>query len=142
MTDADLKRKLRDLRQTERRIRRGDATPTFDEFFALNPAHVVRYPFGVLRVLDRDSRRRAIREYMSALFGDRIRSGAMDQLLQALGLPANADDDRVVREFRRLAVQIHPDTGGDEELMKELLSLYGEWRSHGRKDWIGDGKQS
>ena len=130
MDEAKLRHKLRDLRRAERRVRGSEATPTFDRYFALDEGKRVRYPFGVLTILDAESRKRVFREYLAEVFwssvaGSRRESAA---LLAALGLPRDATDDMVSHAFRVMAREIHPDVGGEDELMREPLDLYHEWQ--------------
>ena len=128
MNDAELKRKLRDLRRYERRLCGDPSAPVFREYFALEEGVPARYPFGVLRVLDDRSRARAVREYLAALFGiSHEDPPERTRLLAALDLPPDATDDMVTHAFRSLALEIHPDQGGDNELMSELAELYRRW---------------
>jgi hypothetical protein len=132
MTRDDLVRKLRDLRRLEQRLSgAGEGAPTelWCEFFSVTEGARVRYPFRMLQVFDRRSRERAFQEYLLALW---VRTGAAgpirsahDQfLLDELGLTAAARDEDVRAAFRRLALELHPDLGGDEDLMRELIERY------------------
>lgn len=140
MTAADLKRKLRDLRRLERRVRGlsdGEPTDVWRRYFSLRDGARVRYPFAMLVAFDRDTRERAFREYLVALWAHsregahrRVAdagtdaSSADDQLLAMLGLGAGADAADVRSAFRRLALEVHPDAGGDDALMRELIEKY------------------
>ncbi|MFW5813805.1 MAG: hypothetical protein ACOC6J_09215 [Spirochaetota bacterium] len=140
MTPDDLKRKLRDLRRLERRVRGlsdGEPTDVWRRYFSLSDGSRVRYPFAMLVAFDRDTRERVFREYLVALWahsgeGARGRvteaggdaSSADEQLLGMLGLGADADAADVRSAFRRLALEIHPDAGGDDSLMRELIEKY------------------
>ena len=132
MTRDELVRKLRDLRRLERRLTgAGESGPTqlWCEFFSIGEGARVRYPFRMLQVFDRQSRERAFREYLLALW---VRIGAagpvvsaQDQfLLDELGLSADARSEDVRAAFRRLALELHPDLGGEEDLMRELIERY------------------
>ena len=46
------------------------------------------------------------------------------RLLDFLGLPVTASSSEMTRRFRELAHELHPDRGGDVDLMSELLDLY------------------
>jgi len=128
--EATLRHKLRDLRRGERRVRGDEATPTFDRFFGFSEGERVRYPFGVLIVLDGESRKRVFREYLGEVFRESVAGSRREPsvLLATLGLPPDATDDMVSHAFRVMAREFHPDLGGDNELMRELLDLYHEWR--------------
>lgn len=43
---------------------------------------------------------------------------------EILGVSKNASDDEIKKAFRKLAVEHHPDRGGDEEKFKELNEAY------------------
>lgn len=131
MTRDELVRKLRDLRRLERRLTGGDpqgVTPVWDEYFSLSEGTRVRYPFRMMLIFDQASRERAIRGFLLALWvraGCSFAHGEHDQkLLDELGLRADADSETVRRAFRRLALELHPDLGGDEELMRDLIDRY------------------
>ena len=51
-------------------------------------------------------------------------------LLSALGLPPGASFDAVKSRFRELAQKYHPDHGGDQEKMIELLETYHKLAGH------------
>ncbi|MFP4549881.1 MAG: hypothetical protein ACLFNT_03675 [Spirochaetales bacterium] len=129
MTDSQLKRKLRDLRQLEQLLRGG--TPTFDEFFSLNVGAPARYPFSILLVFDDASRSIAFQEFLDALWGAEPEAAkkpndgeAFAELASYLGLSSTSSRAEVVSAFRATLKDLHPDTGGDHELAVELIRLY------------------
>ncbi len=132
MTRDRLIRKLRDLRRLERRYsgdETGGPSPLWDEFFTLQEGVRVRYPFRMLLVFDRASRDRAFREYLAALWirglaGEPSRLEHDRALLDELGLAPDTTAEEVRAAFRRLALDVHPDLGGDETLMRELIDRY------------------
>lgn len=132
MTREQLIRKLRDLRRLERRYsgdETGGPSSLWDEFFALHEGVRVRYPLRMLLVFDRASRDRAFREYLAALWirglaGEPSKLEHDRALLDSLGLAADSTDEDVRAAFRRLALEVHPDLGGDETLMRELIDQY------------------
>ncbi len=148
MRRDELVRKLRDLRRLERRLvgeETGARSPLWDEFFSLREGVPVRYPFRMLLVFDRSSRDRAFREYLATLWirgaeGEPGRFGHDRLLLDELGLPPDTSDEEVRAAFRRLALELHPDLGGEETLMRELIDRYrrssfgSPRRSSGRAD--------
>jgi hypothetical protein len=137
MTTADLKRTLRALRKLECKIRdipasdHASADLIWTEFFSTADDARVRYPFSLLIILDRPSRKRIVDEYLETvirrtlLSGERRLQGSIhSRLLDYLGLPIAAGPQEVVRRFHELAHELHPDHGGDTDLMAELLELY------------------
>ncbi len=142
MTRDQLVRKLRDLRRLERRYtgdETGGPSPLWDEFFALEEGARVRYPFCMLLVFDRASRDRAFSEYLAALWlrGMTSDSAMLEHdraLLDQLGQAADASEEEVRTAFRRLALEVHPDLGGDEALMRELIDRYRNSSYGGRRE--------
>jgi hypothetical protein len=116
----------------ERRVRSiapGGTTEIWDEFFSVDEDARVRYPLRVLLVFDRPSRERAVREYLIALWALSTHStegiSAEDlELLRMLGLPPGSSREEVRSAFRSLARELHPDLGGDEELVRRLIDRY------------------
>lgn len=128
MTSEVLKQKLRGLRALERRLRgvaAGGPTPVWKQFFAVEPGARVRYPFSILRAFDRESRQRAFREYLIALWSTGpVLDPADRELLELLGLSPGTAQEEVRTAFRAAARELHPDAGGDEELMRVLIDRY------------------
>lgn len=48
----------------------------------------------------------------------------MRDLYEILGVSRDASDEEIKRSYRRLARELHPDAGGDEERFKELTTAY------------------
>lgn len=48
----------------------------------------------------------------------------MRDLYDILGVPRDADNEAIKRAYRRMARELHPDAGGDEEAFKELTAAY------------------
>ncbi len=132
MTRDELVRKLRNLRLLERRVRGIDAggrTELWDEYFSTKEGARVRFPFRMLLVFDRESRERAFREFLLALWaresgGAGFASAQDRELLAMLGLAPDAGAEEVRTAFRSMARALHPDLGGDEVLVRELLEKY------------------
>ena len=105
----------------------------FDSFFSLDPDVRARYPFTMLLVFDDSSRAAAFRSFIDELWISRLAGGtdgaAPDRrtwLLRALDLPTDATAEQISRRFRERARELHPDLGGDHDLMVELLALRDE----------------
>jgi molecular chaperone DnaJ len=52
---------------------------------------------------------------------------------EVLGVGKSASPDEIKKAFRRLAVQHHPDRGGDEEKFKELNEAYEVLKDDGKR---------
>ncbi len=48
----------------------------------------------------------------------------MSNLYQILGLEKSASADDIKRAYKKLAVQNHPDKGGDEKKFQEISNAY------------------
>ena len=137
MTTAELKHTLRALRRLECKIRGiqpcefQSADLIWTEFFSTADDAHVRYPLSTLSVLDRPGRKRVVDEYLESVVyqtlspgGPRSKRPVSSRLLDFLGLPVTASSSEMTRRFRELAQELHPDHGGDTDLMSELLDLY------------------
>lgn len=56
----------------------------------------------------------------------------MTNLYDTLGLKKNATHDEIKRAYKQLAIQNHPDKGGDEKKFQEISNAY---------DVLGDQKK-
>lgn len=63
------------------------------------------------------------------------------KLYEALGVSQNASKEDIKRAYKKLAVQHHPDKGGDPEVFKEISNAYSilsDEEKRSRYDQIGD----
>jgi len=140
MDVATLKRKLRDLRQLERRFRGvGEGHPlVWDDYFTTREGGRARYPLKTLSVFDRESRRAVFTRYLSDVFATSLSLGSPSgrpqrlRVIHLLGLAEDASDEAIVRRFRERAKELHPDLGGDADAMVELLNHYTAMRAADR----------
>ncbi len=111
----------------------GSDTPVWDEFFSDDPgsSKKVRYPFGILNILDRESRKKIFQEYLYTVYlrkagMNRLSAGSLQdpKALAVFGLPAGASLSDIKRVFREMAKRFHPDSGGDPEEMIRILDAY------------------
>ena len=135
---TQLKRKLRELKRVERRIRFGDDHAegqdlVWSQFFSTEGKHdpTIKYSLDTLLSMDRQGVKQVIEEYFYHVFYRKYKESgiALDaiydpMLLSALGLLPGASMDTVKSRFRELAQKYHPDHGGDQEKMIDLLETY------------------
>ncbi len=152
MTRDQLKRKLKELRQTEIAIRfkRREVPPAIDdlvwgEFFTVKPVvgvgarapRKVRYPLEALEQMTREQLSEVFSDYICFVYFQyykemgipfESRRGYDPQLLALLGLGPNASSDDVKKRFRELARKYHPDAGGDSRQFIALMDVYNRLR--------------
>jgi hypothetical protein len=138
MDIVEVKRRLRELKQIERKVRSTNGQDAqralvWDAFFDLRETGrtKAKYSLRDLADMDREEYRRAVAAYWAAVYFELFRetgfSGGINRdpgaLLQ-LGLPTDADEAAVKRRFRELAKTYHPDAGGDTEEFIRLMEAY------------------
>lgn len=139
MPTTELKRKLRQLKKLEARLRFGADKPpasadlVWDTFFDLREGRCgkARYPIGLLLAMDREQYRAVLDEFFFSVYyciyrdSGLVHEGLFDpELLGRFGLPIDADGETIKRKFRQLALKLHPDMGGDAEQFIELMENY------------------
>lgn len=139
----EIKRKLRDLKKQEIRIRfintgKGPDVPpraklVWDEMFSLRPEGGAKATYGLnqLAVMDKPEFKQVIGEFFFQVYYQYYRENGMvdialydRQLLGHLGLPPDAGYADIKKRFRELAKKYHPDTGGDYHKFIELMEDY------------------
>lgn len=146
MLTAELKRKLRNLKKLETRIRFMDSGTAkykqyiWDKYFSTkNDCDVsVKYNIKNLLSIDHEKLKEIFDEYFTQVYFQYfkecgiITEGMYDaELLSALGLPPGSSIEMIKARFRELAKMYHPDLGGDSNKFIELMETY--------KKLIGDG---
>jgi len=142
MFTADLKRKIRKLKQFENNVRTqnnmgGDIPLVWDKFFDLRNGHdqkgVALYSLSTLENMKKDEYKAVTDEFFARVYYEiYIHNGIIDApiydpaLLEKIGLPPVADEAEVKKRFRDLAKEYHPDTGGEPERFIELMKIYRE----------------
>jgi len=123
----EAKRKLRKLKQIEKKIRRvgTDAKPdlVWNDFFT------VKYPLDIVAAMDRETYKRVVEEYFYYVYYRLDRennTGAFydPEILSRLGLPPFAGEDMIRARFRELAKLYHPDAGGSAADFIKLKENY------------------
>ena len=138
-SSSELKKKLRQLKKLEARLRFGAETlpagkdSVWDTFFDLHERGrgKARYPMELLLAMDREQYRSALNEYFFSVYyricqdNGILHEGLLDpEQLARLGLPPDADAGQVKGKFRKLALKLHPDMGGDAEEFIKLMENY------------------
>jgi len=141
MDIRELKQKLRDLKKIEKNVRKKafisdeEKHLVWNQFFSTKNENdiSVKYCMNILLHMDDDRRGEAFQEYFYGLYYNVYKESGIDientldpKLLSIMGLSINSDITHVKKKFRELAKRYHPDHGGDEKLMIELLDTYNE----------------
>lgn len=142
MADHDeIKRKLRQLKKTELKIRFGtEASPypekvqlVWDSFFDLKNNGSGSYSLNKLSQMDKEDLAAVIEEYYYRVYYQLYRDNGLGytarrlydpDLLLKLGLKPDADYEAIKKRFRQLALKYHPDTGGDAEEFMSMMESY------------------
>jgi glycine cleavage system regulatory protein len=136
---AQLKRKLRQLKQLELTIRFGrqpapkQPALVWTVFFSTradDPASV-KYPLSRLLQMDHQELKAVFDEYFFRVYAQTDQDQGLmhadvydPQLLALLELPAYAGIAEIKQRFRALAKRYHPDHGGTSAQFIELVALY------------------
>src|SRR6266487_1961080 len=136
---AQLKRKLRQLKQLEitirfgRQVAPGHPTLVWNVFFSTkaNSSAAVKYPLPRLLEMNHDELKAVIDEFFFRVYYQNYQDQGLThadvydpQLLALLGLPPYAGSEELKKRFRELAKRYHPDHGGDSKQFMELLDIY------------------
>ncbi|WP_066503244.1 J domain-containing protein [Abyssisolibacter fermentans] len=135
-----LKKKLRKLKKLEIKIRfenipikNKKINLVWDMFFCTKNADStdVKYCMDKLMKMSKQEYKNVIDEYFFNVYyqnyldnGLTMTSMYDPHLLQLLNLPFDAELADIKKRFRELAKLYHPDRGGDEDKMIELLEIY------------------
>jgi len=135
----DLKRKLRNLKKFEARIRFGNMEPTgnkryiWSQYFSTRDAGdpTVKYNLNRLSMLSREQLREVFNEYFYHVYYQYYKENGIIPaemyditLLSRMGLPPDSTLEDIKSRFRELAKKYHPDLGGDSSKFIELMETY------------------
>lgn len=135
---AQLKRKLRQLKKIEIKIRfggqpwPGNRRLIWDVFFSTQTEYdySVKYPLSRLSKMDRQELKQVFDEYFYRIYFQNYTEKGLtvadvydSTLLSLLGLPPYAGIEEIRARFRELAKKYHPDHGGDSEKFIELVEI-------------------
>jgi len=136
---AQLKRKLRQLKKAEIRIRFGGQTMPegvslmWDSYFSTKGKtdKAAKYTLDQLIQMNKQTIKEVYQAYFYAVYfqsykeNGRLLTDLYDpELLSAMDLSPDAGIDGIKRRFRELAKKHHPDHGGDSEKFIELVDTY------------------
>lgn len=139
MDMLELKRKLRQLKNMETRIRFGNIPAShhrdylWNDFFSTKDetASSVKYPLKQLMQMDRNQLKEVYEEYFYYVYyqfykeNGILMEGMYDTaLLSNLGLAPHASMEDIKKRFRELAKRYHPDIAGDSSKFIEILDSY------------------
>jgi len=139
----DVKRKLRELKRLEMRIRWGAQSSSprsnhqlvWNDFFSDkgDGRRPCRYPLDRLVGMSHEERKEVFGEYLYAVYYQMYQENGFGFVLEGMfnprnlalfGLSPNATVEEIKARFRSLAKRYHPDHGGSHEKMVELLEQY------------------
>ena len=130
----ELKRKLRQLKKTEYKIRSQNCKDLiWDDFFSTKELYdlTVKYSLDVLLRMGKAQYKAVVEEYYLYVYLQVLKESGNyydniynPGLLGLLGLNPYATEAEVKKRFRELAKIHHPDHGGDNEKMAELIDIY------------------
>jgi hypothetical protein len=146
---GDIKRKIRELKKLEVKIRYGDtgfkdnfkgtfggpqnAALVWDEFFDLHEEYTAKRKYSILElaVMDKEEFKNVINEFFFNVYFKFYKENGIintslysPDMLNQMGLPYNADSNDIKKRFRELAKKYHPDAGGDDNKFIELIENY------------------
>ncbi len=134
-----LKHKLRQLKKVEDKIRFEHVSDTaskkyvWDEYFSTKSINdlTVKYPICKLIDFDKQELKEVFEEYFYSVYFRKYKDMGLDfdeiqdpSVLNYFGLAPGASSDDIKKKFRELAKKYHPDCGGSNEKMIEVLDAY------------------
>ena len=147
MTIPQLKRKLRQLKQTESRIRfrnrpaEAHQPLVWDAFFSTRTPNDdrVSYPLSRLLEMEHDEIRKVYEAFFYRVYFQYFKEHGLSMadaydpaMLALLGLPSHASLPDIKRRYRELAQVHHPDHGGDHDAFIEVVNAYERLTDKGR----------
>ncbi len=133
MENVEVKRKLRELKRLELKIRYGKLPLFWNAFFDLQETSIrkAKYTLRDLVSMSHDEFKQVIGEYWSFVYNKLFNEYDLQAginydtgILLKWGLPYDADAAAVKKRFRELAKLYHPDTGGDADQFIALMVDY------------------
>lgn len=139
MEVEQLKRKLRELKKAEKRIRFSYKAPlamkkyVWDDYFSTKSFNelTVKYPLWKIIKFTEQEFEEIFEEYFYSVYFQQCKENGLSlddiynvEILSVFGLNPGATIDDVKKKFRELAKKYHPDRGGDNDKMIEIINAY------------------
>ncbi len=139
MEVEQLKRKLRELKKAEKRIRFSYKAPSttkkyvWDDYFSTKTFNelTVKYPLWKIIKFTEQELEEVFEEYFYSVYFQQCKENGLSlddiynvEILSVFGLNLGATIDDVKKKFRELAKKYHPDRGGDNDKMIEIINAY------------------
>lgn len=139
MDAPKLKHKLRQLKKVEDKIRFEHVSDTtskkyvWDEYFSTKSINdlTVKYPICRLIDFNKQELKEVFEEYFYSVYFRKYKDIGLDfdeiqdpSVLNYFGLTPGASVEDIKKKFRELAKKYHPDHGGSNEKMIEILDAY------------------
>lgn len=130
-----LKRKLRDLKKIEKSIRcylKSDVDLIWNKYFSTKSENNnVKYNLSILASVDHITRKEIFEEYFYEIYYIYMNENNFcyqslynPELLDLFDLSPYSTIDEIKKRFKELAKKYHPDLGGDNDKMIQLLEIY------------------
>lgn len=123
----ELKKKIRALKKQELLIRGNVSNLVWETYFRN------MYPIDSLLRLSDEDRKHVVEDYFISVYmlyyreiGESFEKILDPSLLQTLGLSNFATLDDVKKRFRQLAMEHHPDHGGDSTIFRYYMDIYNQ----------------
>lgn len=127
MQENHLKKKLRELKKQEKRIRHTEHCVMWDRYFSDQG----QYPLKALLTMTDERRKSIFEDYFMSIYllyyrenGQPITQLCDPALLSIFGLSSFATFEDVKKRFRELAHRHHPDKGGNIDTFRMYLDVY------------------
>ncbi|WIV12691.1 J domain-containing protein [Proteiniborus sp. MB09-C3] len=139
MEIEQLKRKLRELKKAEKRIRFNyESSSTtkkyvWADYFSTKAFNelTVKYPLWKLIKLSKQELEEVFEEYFYSVYFQQCKENGLNfddvydvDILSVFGLSPGVTIDDIKKKFRELAKKYHPDHGGDSDKMVEIINAY------------------
>lgn len=139
MMAVELKRKLRQLKKMEAKIRFKNSQPgqhqhyVWNKYFSTKDEEdgSVKYNMKSLYSMNHERLKEVFEEYFYHVYFQYYKENGIPgegmydtALLEGMGLPFDASIEDIKTKFRELAKKYHPDVGGDSDKFIELVNAY------------------